>query len=77
MTMLEQLEIEPETVRELRSKYVQSVEDLIDMAAQPDERRALLEDMQWTGPNLDALVAKARRILPRRHDAQHPTPGAH
>ena len=70
MTMLEQLEIEPETVRELRSKYVHSVEDLIDMAAQPNEREALLEDMKWTERGLDALVAKARRIVPRRLDAR-------
>lgn len=69
MTMLEQLEIEPETVRELRSQYVHSVEDLVAMAAQPNERAALLEDMKWTDRGLDAIVAKARRILPRRFDA--------
>ncbi|HWO08790.1 MAG TPA: hypothetical protein VNN80_04900 [Polyangiaceae bacterium] len=70
MTMLEQLQIEPETVRELRSQYIHSVEDLLATAAQPNERAALLEDMKWTERGLEALVAKARRILPRRADGK-------
>jgi len=77
MTMLEQLEIEPETVRALRSQYVHSVEDLVAMAAQPDERAALLEDMKMTELGLDALVAQARRIIVRRIDAQRSGTSAH
>ena len=69
--MLEQLEIEPETVRALRSQYILSVEDLVALAAQPDERAALLADMKWTEPGLDALVAKARRRLEARRASAH------
>ena len=71
MTMLEQLEIEPETVRALRSQYILCVEDLLALATQPDERAALLEDMKWTEPGLDALVAKARRRLEARRANTH------
>jgi len=71
MTMLEQLEIEPETVRALRSQYILCVEDLLALATQPDERAALLEDMKWTEPGLDALVAKARRRLEARRASAH------
>lgn len=71
MTMLEQLEIEPETVRALRSQYILCVEDLLALATQPDERAALLEDMKWTDRGLDALVAKARRRLEARRASTH------
>ena len=71
MTMLEQLEIEPETVQTLRSQYVLCVEDLLALAAQPDERAALLEDMKWTERGLDALVAKVRRRLEARRSSTH------
>jgi len=77
MTMLEQLEVDPEVVRALRSQYVHSVEDLLAMAAQPDERAALLEDMKLTEPGLDALVAKARRLVPRRLAWQRSASSAH
>ena len=71
MTMLEQLEIEPETVRALRSQYILSVEDLLALATQPDERAALLEDMKWTEPSLDALVARVRGRLAARRGSTH------
>lgn len=66
MTTLEQLELEPETVRELRSQYVDSVEDLLTLAAQPNEREALLADMKWTEPGLEALLQSARRLVAAR-----------
>jgi hypothetical protein len=71
MTMLEQLEIEPETVRALRSQYVLSVEDLVALATQPDERAALLEDMKLTERGLDALVAKVRRQMQAQRGSTH------
>ena len=76
MTMLEQLEIEPEVVRELRAQYVHSVEDLVAMAAQPNERAALLEDMKWTERGLQAVLDKAKRLVPKAHD-RHSKPNAH
>lgn len=66
MTMLEQLEVSPEIVRALRSQYVHSVEDLVALAAQPNEREALLDDMNWTEPRLEAVLEKAHRLVPRR-----------
>jgi hypothetical protein len=63
MTTLDQLELEPETVRELRLQYVDSVEELLTLAAQPNEREALLDDMKWTEPGLEALLAAARRLV--------------
>jgi hypothetical protein len=71
MTMLEQLEIEPETARALRSQYILCVEDLLALATQPDERAALLRDMKWTERGLDALVAKVRRRLEARRGSTH------
>jgi hypothetical protein len=62
VTTLEHLELKPETVRKLRSQYVESVEDLLALAAQPNEREALLEDMKWTEAGLQALVEAAMRI---------------
>jgi len=66
MTMLEQLEVGPEIVRALRSQCVHSVEDLVTLAAQPNEREALLDDMNWTEPGLEAVLEKAHRLVPRR-----------
>jgi len=66
MTRLEQLELEPETVKELRSQYVDSVEDLLTLAAQPNEREALLADMKWTEPGLEVLLQAARRLVAAR-----------
>jgi hypothetical protein len=63
MTTLEKLELDPEVVRELQSQCVQSVEDLLTLAAQPDERKALLADMRWTERGLQALVEQARRLV--------------
>jgi len=63
MTTLEKLELEPEVVQELQSQCVQSVEDLLTLATQPDERRALLSDMRWTERGLQALVEQARRLV--------------
>ncbi len=63
MTTFEQLELEPEIARELRLKYVVSVEDLLTLAAQPDEREALLQDMKWTEPGLEVLLEAARRLV--------------
>jgi hypothetical protein len=64
MTTLEQLEVKPEIVRELQSQCIDSVEDLLTLSAQPDERRALLQDMKWTEPQLQALLEAAHRIVP-------------
>jgi hypothetical protein len=58
-------------VRALRSQYILSVEDLLALATQPDERAALLEDMKWTGPGLDALVARVRGRLAARRASTH------
>ena len=66
MTTLEQLELSPETVRELRSQYVDSVEDLLTLAAQPNEREALLADMKWAEPRLEVLLQAARRLVAAR-----------
>jgi hypothetical protein len=63
MTTLESLELDPKVVQELQSQCVQSVEDLIALATQPDERRALLADMHWTERALQAVVEQARRLL--------------
>jgi hypothetical protein len=63
MTTLEKLELDPKVVQELRSQCVQSVEDLIALATQPDEREALLADMRWTERNLQVLVEQARRLV--------------
>lgn len=63
MTTLEKLELDPEVVRELQSQCVQSVEDLLTLAMQPDERKALLADMRWTERGLQALVEQARRLV--------------
>lgn len=66
MTTLEKLEIGPEIVQALQAQYVLSVEDLLALAAQPNEREALLEDMRWTEPGLEAVLAKAQRLVRRR-----------
>ena len=66
MTTLEQLRLEPKVVRELRSQFIQSVEDLLVLAAQPNEREALLSDMKWTEPELQALLERAKRVVPTR-----------
>ena len=66
MTTLEKLEIGPEIVQALRAQYVHSVEDLLALAEQPNEREALLEDMQWTEPGLEAVLEKAHRVVRRR-----------
>jgi|EndMetStandDraft_5_1072996.scaffolds.fasta_scaffold731285_2 hypothetical protein len=63
MTTLEKLELDPAVVRELQTQCVQSVEDLLTLAAQPDERNALLADMHWTERGLQALVEQARRLV--------------
>lgn len=63
MTTLEKLELDPEVVQELQSQCVQSVEDLLTLATQPDEREALLADMRWTERSLQALVEQARRLV--------------
>ena len=63
MTTLENLELDPEVVQELQTQCVQSVEDLLTLAAQPDERKALLADMRWTERGLQALVAQARHLV--------------
>jgi hypothetical protein len=63
MTTLENLELDPEVVQELQTQHVQSVEDLITLAAQPDERRALLSDMRWTERGLQAVIEQARRLV--------------
>lgn len=63
MTTLEKLELDPKVVRELQSQCVQSVEDLLTLATQPDEREALLADMRWTERGLQALVEQARRLV--------------
>jgi hypothetical protein len=68
MTTLEQLKLEPQVVRELRSQYILSVEDLLALAAQPNEREALLADMKWTELGLQALVERARRLVPKLAD---------
>lgn len=68
MTTLEHLKLEPHVVRELRSQYILSVEDLLALAAQPNEREALLSDMKWTEPGLQALVERARGLVPRLAD---------
>jgi hypothetical protein len=68
MTTLEQLKLEPQVVLELRSQYILSVEDLLALAAQPNEREALLADMKWTEPGLQALVERARRLVPKLAD---------
>jgi hypothetical protein len=69
MTTLEQLELSPEIVRELRSQYVDSVEDLLTLAAQPNEREALLADMKWGEPRLEVLLTAARRLVAARRSA--------
>ena len=66
MTTLEQLRLEPKVVHELRSQFIQSVEDLLILAAQPNEREALLSDMKWTEPQLQALLERAKRVVPTR-----------
>lgn len=66
MTTLEKLEVAPEIVRALRAQYVHSVEDLLALAEQPNEREALLEDMRWTESGLDDVVEKAQRLMRRR-----------
>jgi hypothetical protein len=65
MTTLEHLELAPEVVRELESQYVCSVEDLLALAAQPNEREALLADMKWTEAGLQAVLAAAKRLVPK------------
>jgi hypothetical protein len=64
MTTLEQLEVKPEIVRQLQSQCIDSVEDLLTLSAQPDEREALLQDMKWNEPQLQALLDAAQRLLP-------------
>jgi hypothetical protein len=66
MTTLEKLELDPEVVQELEAQCVQSVEDLLTLAAQPNEREALLADMRWTERSLQALVEQARRLVRAR-----------
>jgi hypothetical protein len=66
MTTLDKLEVRPEIVRELHTQHVDSVEDLLILSAQPNEREALLQDLKWTEPQLQALLEAARRILPKR-----------
>ena len=66
MTTLEKLEVGPEIVQALQAQYVHSVEDLLALAAQPNEREALLEDMQWTEPGLEAVLEKAQRLVRSR-----------
>jgi hypothetical protein len=63
MTTLEQLEVKPEIVRELQAQYIDSVEDLLTLSAQPNEREALLADMNWTEPELQALLVRARSLV--------------
>lgn len=62
MTTLEKLDVGPEIVRALQAQYVHSVEDLLALAEQPNEREALLEDMRWTEPGLEAVLEKARLV---------------
>jgi hypothetical protein len=63
MTTLEQLEVKAELVRELQAHYVDSVEDLLTLSAQPNEREALLADMKLTEPELQALLDEAKRVV--------------
>ena len=65
MTTLEKLDVGPEIVRALQAQYVHSVEDLLALAEQPNEREALLEDMRWTEPGLEAVLEKARLVRRR------------
>jgi hypothetical protein len=65
MTTLEHLELAPEVVKQLVSQYVWSVEDLLALAAQPNEREALLSDMKWTEAGLQALLDTAKRLVPK------------
>jgi hypothetical protein len=66
MTTLEQLEVKPEIVRELQAQCIDSVEDLLTLSAQPNEREALLDDMNWTELELQALLEQAKRVVPKR-----------
>jgi hypothetical protein len=66
MTTLEQLEVKPEIVRELQAQCIDSVEDLLTLSAQPNEREALLDDMNWTELELQALLERAKRVVPKR-----------
>jgi hypothetical protein len=66
MTTLEQLEVKPEIVRELQAQCIDSVEDLLTLSAQPNEREALLDDMNWTERELQALLEQAKRLVPKR-----------
>jgi hypothetical protein len=66
MTTLEQLEVKPEIVRELQAQCIDSVEDLLTLSAQPNEREALLVDMNWTEVELQALLEQAKRVVPKR-----------
>jgi hypothetical protein len=65
MTTLDQLEVKPEIVRELLAQFVNSVEDLVALSAQPNEREALLADMHWTELELEALLREAQALLKR------------
>lgn len=65
LTTLDKLDVGPEIVRALRAQYVHSVEDLLALAEQPNEREALLEDMKWTEPGLEAVLEKARLVRRR------------
>lgn len=65
MTGLEQLGLKPEIVREMVIQCIHSVEDLLALAAQPDEREALLQDMKWTDRRLEAVLDEARRAVAR------------
>jgi hypothetical protein len=74
MTTLENLELDPEVVQELQTQHVQSVEDLITLAAQPDERRALLSDMRWTERGLQAVIEQARRLVRTKPNTSFSSP---
>jgi hypothetical protein len=63
MTALELLVVKAEIVRELQAQFVSSVEDLVALSAQPNEREALLADMKWTEPELEALLVDAQALL--------------
>jgi len=65
MTGLEQLGLKPEIVREMVLQCIYSVEDLLTLAAQPNEREALLQDMKWTDGGLEAVLDQARRAVAR------------
>jgi hypothetical protein len=65
MTGLEQLGLKPEVVREMTLQCIHSAEDLLALAAQPNEREALLDDMKWTDGGLEAVLDEARRAVAR------------